>query len=450
MRRNVKGLFEGIGGLIALALPMVGSQLLQLTYNFIDMIWVGRLGGDAVAAVGSAGFFLNLGWALASIITVGVNVKLAHSIGAREELHSKQIAKGGLLGMIILASFFSVVMGGNATYWISMFNIESQWVNDAASIYLSIGAWGAVVTFLNLLFISVLNSYKQTKSAFKINSIGFVLNIILDPILIFGMGLGVKGAIIATLISKIVTLFFLARMVYLQGYLKVSIKHVGVSTLRSIVKIGFPTSVQRIIFGLIYIVMGRFIASFGSDAIAIQKIGIQIESITFTLVAGVSQASTIIVGQLYGAKNYREIKRTYKQALTISSSVGLILMLIFILVPEYLIRIFVDDPMIIEGGIWYLRIIALSQIFMTSEMIGMGTLNGLGLTFIPPINSVILTSLRIPLAYYLAFVVPVGLTGIWWSISITSILKGIVLTMMVYYIYRKKIKPNEAVVTDNN
>ncbi|QZT37419.1 MATE family efflux transporter [Halosquirtibacter xylanolyticus] len=439
---------QGLRSLMTLAIPMVGSQLLQLTYNFIDMIWVGKLGGDAVAAVGTAGFFLNLGWALASIITVGVNVKLSQSIGAKKELESKVIAKSGLLGMVFLALLFSVLMGSNTDYWISLFQMDNQWVNEASSNYLFLGSWGAIITFLNLLFISILNSYKQTKRAFKINSIGFILNIVLDPILIFLLDLGVQGAIIATLISKAVTLYFLAIEVYRKSYIRVSINNDGIRCLREIVRLGFPTSVQRIIFGLIYIVMGKFIATFGTDAIAIQKIGIQIESITFTLVAGISQASTIIVGQLYGAGKYNEIKQTYRQALLLSGSAGVILTLTFLLIPEYLIRLFVDSPEIIKGGAWYLRIIGVSQVFMTSEMIGMGTLNGLGMTVLPPINSILLTSIRIPIAYFLAFSTSLGLTGIWWSISATSILKGIVLTVMVLIVFHKRKGYNGTVVKE--
>ncbi|MDC1106906.1 MATE family efflux transporter [Prolixibacteraceae bacterium] len=439
----------GLRSMMALALPMVGSQLLQLTYNFVDMIWVGKLGGDAVAAVGTAGFFLNLGWALSSIITVGVNVKLSQSIGAKQELGSKIIAKSGLVGMMVLAIVFSMIMGSNTDYWISMFQMDNPWVNEAASNYLLLGSWGAIITFLNLLFISILNSYKQTKRAFKINSIGFILNIILDPVLIFILDLGVQGAIVATLISKTVTLFFLAKEVHRKSYLQVNLKDRGIQCLKEIIQLGFPSSVQRIIFGLIYIVMGKFIASFGTDAIAIQKIGIQIESITFTLVAGISQASTIMVGQLYGAGKYNDIKQTYKQALMLSGSIGGVLTLTFLLFPEYLIRLFVDSPEIIEGGAWYLRIIGVSQVFMASEMIGIGTLNGLGMTIIPPINSILLSSARIPIAYYLAFSTPIGLSGIWWSISATSILKGVLLTVMVLIVFHKRKGYNGTVVKEH-
>ncbi|QZE15836.1 MATE family efflux transporter [Halosquirtibacter laminarini] len=436
---------EALKSLLTLALPMVGSQLLQLTYNFIDMIWVGKLGADSVAAVGSAGFFLNLGWAMASMVTVGVNVKLSQAIGAKKERYAKIVAKSGFLGIAILAVIFSVTMGSSSTFWISTFAMKSEWVNIAASQYLSIGAWGSVITLINLLFISILNSYKQTKKSFKINSIGFILNIVLDPLLIFKFNMGVQGAIIATLISKAITLIFLFREVHKNAYMKVNISQEGGKCLKSIVSLGFPTALQRVIFGLIYIVMGRFIASFGTDAIAIQKIGIQIESITFTLVAGISQASTVIVGQLCGAKKYHEIKQTYRQALLLAACMGVFLTIIFLSIPEMLIRIFVDSPSVVQGGALYLRIIGISQVFMTAEMIGMGTLNGLGRTVIPPVNSILLTSLRIPLAYVMAFSFSYGLMGIWWSISITSVLKGLVLTGMVFYVFNKKITDDETV-----
>jgi len=424
--------------LLKLAFPIIGSYLLHMTYNLTDMIWVGYLGSGAVAAVGSAGFFLHLGWAMASIVTVGANIKIAHSVGAEDMNAAGRYSTAGLWGIGSIAILFTSVFLAIPEQFIGFFQMKDVQVNEMAVSYLIISAFGIIISFVNLLFISIFNAHGKTKISFKASVIGTLLNIVLDPLLIFVFKMGVEGAAVATIIGRGSSLAYFCFVykkfdtIYFRGLLP------NVTKLKKLFKVGLPAAVQRISFSIIYIFLARIIADWGPNAIAVQKIGVQIESITFMIVGGIMQAVTIMVGHSYGAKNLTEVPNIYKAGWRISLTVGVVTTLIFLLFPQTLFSIFVPEAESILMGKDYLMILAASQLFMCLEMISSGVFNGLGKTKIPASVSVIFTSLRLPGAYILGFYTFLGLNGVWWSITGSSILKGIVL----YFLLRTYFKNN--------
>lgn len=424
--------------LLKLAFPIIGSYLLHMTYNLTDMIWVGYLGSGAVAAVGSAGFFLHLGWAMASIVTVGANIKIAHSVGAEDMNAAGRYSTAGLWGIGSIAILFTSVFLAIPEQFIGFFQMKDVQVNEMAVSYLVISAFGIIISFVNLLFISIFNAHGKTKISFKASIIGTLFNIVLDPLLIFVFKMGVEGAAVATIIgrgSSLAYFYFVYKKydtIYFRGLLP------NVTKLKNLFKVGLPAAVQRISFSVIYIFLARIIADWGPNAIAVQKIGVQIESITFMIVGGIMQAVTIMVGHSYGAKNLTEVPNIYRAGWRISLTVGAVTTLIFLLLPQTLFSIFVPEAESILMGKDYLMILAASQLFMCLEMISAGVFNGLGKTKIPATVSVIFTSLRLPGAYILGFYTFLGLNGVWWSITGSSILKGIVL----YFLLRAYFKNN--------
>jgi putative MATE family efflux protein len=424
--------------LLKLAFPIIGSYLLHMTYNLTDMIWVGYLGSGAVAAVGSAGFFLQLGWAMVSIVTVGANIKIAHSVGAEDMDAAGRYSTAGFWGISGIAILFTSVFLAFPEQFIGFFQMEDVQVNEMAISYLWISAFGIIISFVNLLFISIFNAHGETKISFKASVIGTLVNIILDPLLIFSFDMGVEGAAIATIIgrgSSLAYFYFVYQKfdaIYFKGLLPITDK------LKNLFRVGLPAAIQRISFSVIYIFLARIIADWGPNAIAVQKIGVQIESITFMIVGGIMQAVTIMVGHSYGAKNLTEVPNIYRAGWRISLTVGAVTTLIFLLLPRTLFSIFVPEAESISMGKDYLMILAASQLFMCLEMISAGVFNGLGKTKIPATVSVIFTSLRLPGAYILGFYTFLGLNGVWWSITGSSILKGIVL----YFLLRAYFKNN--------
>ena len=419
--------------LIKLALPIILASLLQMTYNITDMFWVGRIGSDAVAAVGSATFFVNLGWALSSIVSIGAVVKISQAVGAKKELLSRKYASASIIMGVVLGLAYTFALLFFSKELIGFFQMDNQWVNDNASVYLRISSIGVIISFLNITFTAILNARGKTKLSFRAVLYGNIINLILDPLFITLLDGGVEGAAWATILSRLVSLIYFYIIIYKQQLIRFAFRGIDLQCFTSLLKVGFPGAIQRVLFTLIAIIIGRLVSEWGVDAIAAQKIGIQIEGITFMVVGGVQQAISIVVGQNFGAKNYKYIDRLYFSALKISGAVGLVSTVLFIAIPEELVSIFIDNPTTIEIGSQYLMIVGISQLFMCLEMVTGGVYNGQGLTQYSATVSVVFTSLRIPLAIWLSST-SLGVSGIWWSIAISSIIKG--LTLATLYRFR--------------
>jgi Na+-driven multidrug efflux pump len=183
--------------------------------------------------------------------------------------------------------------------------------------------------------------------------------------------------------------------------------------------------------------LGVIVASFGPVSIAVQKVGSQIESISWMTAEGLAIALSSFVGQNYGAKDYDRIKKGCKITIIIGIILGTINTLVLVFLGKYIFSIFINEGESILKGTDYLKILGYSQLFMCIEIIITGIFRGLGKTLVPSLVSIILTGSRLPLAYIISKPNILGIDGVWWSISISSILKGIILlsifiTMLKY------------------
>lgn len=434
--------------LVKLSLPIILTNFIQTAYGMVDMIWIGRLGSDAVAAIGTATFFINLALALFALIMIGSGVKIAQSLGAKKYTDAGEYINNGFLMSIILAIFYTVFVIYFRESFIGFYKLESNVENMAIS-YLVISALGIVFMYFNALFTTILNSYGNSKSPFIISTVGFIFNIVLDPILIFGIGefqgLGVNGAALATLAARIIV-FLIFIVVYKTVFINnIKNNRVNIDKIKEVLKMGGPISLQRVTFTLISIFIGRIIADFGSTAMAVQKVGVQIESISFMTIGGLQGAIASFVGQNYGANKISRIKEGYRSALKLTIVFGTSIAAVFLLFPEEIFRVFISEGEAVSMGANYIRILALSQVFMCMEILTVGAFNGIGKTYAPPIISVIFTGARIPLALILSIDAILGINGIWWSISITSFIKGILLVSW-FFIIMKNLKCNKETI----
>jgi putative MATE family efflux protein len=421
--------------LTTLSVPIMGSSLLQFTYNLVDMLWVGALGSDAVASVGSASFYLGLGYSINSLVVIGTGIKVAHAIGKKDDNEVKEYINAGLLINTIIAIIFALVLILKGRGLIDFLNINNLNVERDSYLFLAVSGPTMFFAFYNLLYARILGSFGNNKLTFDINSIGVIINIVLDPILIYVFKLGVLGASLSTLLANIM-MFFL----YLfksSDILKYNVKvKIYYKKVKEILLLGFPMAIQRILFTIINIFLARIIAIFGSNAIAAQKIGLQIESITYMVIGGLNGAIAAFTGQNFGARKYERIKEGYATAIKIGAVYSLIMALLFMFFNVPFIKLFVRDESTIVIAKAYLQAVAFSQIFSTIETVSNGLFTGIGKPKIPSIISIVFTVFRIPMA--LILIKPLGLTGIWISISISSILKGI--TAYLLYILQIKRK----------
>lgn len=437
MKRNIDLLHEPIlPALTRLALPIMATSLVQMAYNLTDMAWIGHLGAGAVSAVGSASMFTWFSQGVSNLAKMGGQVKVAHALGQRNQKEAAEYAQGAIQIGIFLALIFGFVTAACRRGLIGFFNMQNPDIIRDAESYLMITCGLILFSFLNVIFTGILTASGDSKTPFLSNVIGLIINMILDPVLIFGAGpvpaMGVVGAAAATVGAQaIVTAVFLVsirkdKIVFDKVHL---LRATGRPRLKQIVRIGFPASIQTMIYSGISMVLTRMVAGFGDTAIAVQRVGSQIESVSWMTADGFSAAINSFIGQNYGARQWKRVKEGYVKSAEIMFLWGMLSSALLIFGAEPIFRIFIREAEVVADGAVYLRILGVSQMFMCEEILTTGALSGLGRTMQASVISILLTSARIPLALILS-ATPLGLSGIWWALTISSVAKGI-----VYVIY---------------
>ncbi|OON90418.1 MAG: MATE family efflux transporter [Epulopiscium sp. Nele67-Bin002] len=408
--------------LISLALPVMGGSVLQFGYSLIDMLWVGRLGTNAVASVGSSSFFMGLGYAINALVVVGTGIKVSHKVGEGNETAARGYINAGLILNLIISLIYCSILFGFSHRFIGFLDLNNEIVEQQSNLYLKWSAVALFFIFLNTLFARIFGSYGNNKEVLKLSGIGTIVNIILDPVLIYGARLGVCGAAIATLIASIVTsILYLVRGRAIINYDK-TVK-ASFENFKEICRLGFPMAFQRILFTLVNIMLAKIIASFGAEAIAAQKIGLQVESVMLMVIGGLNGAMASFTGQNFGAKKYDRMLKGYNIAIAMGISYAIVTGVLFWIFPQQIGALFVSDELTIAITVGYLKVIAVTLAFAAVEMISNGFFAGLGQPKVSAIISITFTILRLPIALLLTSYY--GIYGVWLSIAITSALKGI-------------------------
>jgi Na+-driven multidrug efflux pump len=218
--------------------------------------------------------------------------------------------------------------------------------------------------------------------------------------------------------------------------------HLNVEAIKTILKISIPAAVQNILFTCISMVIARIIVDWGDTAIAVQKVGSQIESISWMTADGFAASLGAFIAQNYGAGNLKRVKKGYSIAMVIVLIWGAFCTILLIGFPGLIFQIFIPDKNVLPLGIDYLRILGFSQLFLCVEIATSGAFSGIGKTIPASIEGITLTALRIPLALLLS-ATALGLNGVWWSISISSTLKGIVLFIWFVFVMRKLLNKEQ-------
>ena len=427
-------LLEGkiLPALSALALPIMATSLIQMAYNLIDMIWIGKIGASAVASVGAAGMFMWLSNGLATLAKMGGQIKVGHALGAQKKEDAASYAQSSIQMGIVFAIGFGILSVVFADEMIGFFQLNSAQVIQDAKLYLMITCGLVIFSFMNQIFTGILTAMGNSRTSFIATGIGLVLNIVLDPLFIFGFGaippMGVAGAAIATVLAQLVVM-----LLFLYTILRDTVLFCDVHILhsyssqhtREIFRIGLPSAVQSMLFSGISMVIARLIAGWGDAAVAVQKVGSQIESISWMTAEGYAAALNSFVAQNHGAKNTDRIREGYRLSMIVMLSWGVFCSLVLIVFPQLIFQVFIQEAEVLPMGVDYLRILGVSQLFMCMEITTAGAFSGLGKTLPPSIVSITLTGARIPMAILLGRWL--GLNGVWWAITISSIGKGIVL-----------------------
>ncbi|WP_329903729.1 MATE family efflux transporter [Porphyromonas pogonae] len=428
---NIRGL------LMKLSLPIMGTSFIQMAYSFTDMAWLGRIGSKSVAAVGVVSVLVWLANSISSINKTGSEVTVGHALGRDDISEASQYASHNITMSLIISLLLAAIYYFFGRNILQIYELALD-VESVAINYLRIIIFGLPFVFMSNTFSGIYNASGISSVPFKIMSTGLVMNIILDPLLIFGFKMGAVGAAWATLICQLVVFFY-----FLFHYKRKDRLYAGLklfvplqkSFSEKILKIGLPVAILNSLFVFVNMYMGRLVSKIGGHVgVATLTTGGQLEAITWNTSQGVTTALGAIVAQNYTAKKAHRIFKAYKEALNFTFIFGIIGTILFVFFGQEVFSIIVPDPETYRVGGEYLKIDGYSQLLMMLEITTQGVLYGTGRTMPPAIISVVGNYLRIPLAWLLLSW-GWGLPSIWWAISITSMLKGI-----VAYVYYRSVK----------
>ncbi|HZK29109.1 MAG TPA: MATE family efflux transporter, partial [Clostridia bacterium] len=415
-----------------------------------DMYWVSSLGERAVAAVGTGG---TLFWLVDSLFTlprVGGQVLVGQSLGAGDQEGARGWARSALRIGYVLALILTVIFVFLAGPLTSIFNFNDLDTVTRTETYLRLVGIGLIPRVGVRLYSALLTASGNSFTPFVVFVTGLAINMALDPLFILGFGMDVSGAALATLISEF-TAFFLMVVAIRRNEqfanLRLFRSPVVFQRLLPIVKLGAPISVQSAMQAAVTIVISRQVVRFGDLAIAAQRLGAQIESITWMTADGFAVAVNAFIAQNFGAKKHIRIQKGYWTGFWLVSVLCTLTTMILYFLGEPIMTIFFRDPEAVIHGANYLHILSASQLLMGIQLLTTSAFAALGQSFVP---SVIVTSLmvaRIPLGAILAKT-SLGVSGIWWSLSITTNLAGLFLILALPF-YMRRLQTHTIPVTDS-
>ncbi|MFQ6082354.1 MAG: MATE family efflux transporter [Candidatus Aminicenantia bacterium] len=419
-----------------LAWPMMMGNVLQTTFNVVDMIFVGKLGPEAIAAVAMSGIILMLVITLIIGVATGTTAMVARFVGAKDYLEANNVAMQsliiGTLGSTILAAFgilFSRPL-------LRIFGADTI-VADLGTDYLQIMFVGSITMFILFLVGAILRGAGDALTPMLVLIFSTILNIIADPLLIFGIGifprLEIRGAAIATVFARGIGMI-IGLIILFRGYSYIHIKpkrfHVNFDIIKRIIKIAIPGSLEMSIRSVSGLILMSIVAFYGTYALAAYGIGLRINMVAMMPGFGLAAATATLVGQNLGAKQPKRAEKSARIAAGFYEIIMITIGFLFFIFAREIIHFFNTNPEVIRLGASFIRIISLSYVFLAMSIIFNRGLTGAGDTLSPMIiTGVSVLGLRIPLALILPKVTSLSITGIWLAIALSTVLEGTIIAL---------------------
>lgn len=428
--------------LFNLAMPIMATAFIQMAYSLTDMAWVGRLGSESVAAIGSVAILTWMSASISLLNKVGSEVSVGQSIGAENMEDARCFASHNISIALIISIIWGGILFFLARPIINIYALEEHITENAIS-YLKIVSTGLPFVFLSAAFTGIYNAAGRSKVPFFISGTGLILNLFLDPLFIFGFNLGTDGAAYATWLSQAAVLALFVyqlrnRDVLLGGFpffTKLRKKYSY-----RIIKLGAPVAGFNVLFAFVNMFLCRTASEVGGHiGLMTLTTGGQIEAITWNTSQGFSTALGAFIAQNYAAGYTTRVIKAWQTTLWMTFIFGTFCTLLFVFFGNEIFSIFVPEEKAYISGGEYLQISGYSQLFMMLEITTQGVFYGIGRTIPPAVISIVFNYMRIPLAILFAQM-GMGVEGIWWAISSTSIAKGLVLAIWFAIIKNRILK----------
>ena len=432
--------------LITMSLPMIISMLVQALYNIVDSMFVAQLNEDALTAVSLAFPIQNLMIAVAAGTGVGINALLSRSLGEKKYETANTIAKNGIL-LAVLSSIVFAILGLCGSQLFFQIQTENKQIIKYGYEYMSVITVASIGIFLQITFERLLQSTGKTIFNMVTQGIGAIINIILDPILIFGYfglpAMGVTGAAVATVIGQVIAaslgMFF--NMKY-NKEIHVCFRKFRPSktTITDIYKIGLPSIIMQSIGSLTTFGLNNILLALEETAATVFGVYFKLQSFVFMPVFGLTNGMIPIIAYNYGAKNKKRIYQTIKLSAAIAIGIMLIGVLIFQAFPATLLRLFEASDLMLEIGVPALRTISLSFVFAGFCIVSSCVFQALG----NGVYSMLLSIARqiviiLPIAFVFAKLF--GLSMVWFAYPIAEVVSVITCIFMLKHILKTRVKP---------
>jgi putative MATE family efflux protein len=413
--------------LVMLAVPMIMEMIMESIFAVVDVFWVAHLGAGAgaVAAVGLTESMMMILYALAMGVSIGVMALVARRVGEKDlEAAGHTAAQGIVLGLAI-ASAIGIAGAALAPQLMRTMGADDGVVAIGSGFTRVMLGFNASV-FLLFLINAVFRGAGDAALAMRALWLGNILNILLGPCFIFGLGpfpeLGVTGAAVATSIGRGTAVVYQLTMLA-GGRSKIAIarKHFAIDlrVMASVLRLASSATVQMLLLMTSYVGVMRILSSFGSEPLAGYTIGFRILMFAMLPASGLSNAAATLVGQNLGARQPDRAEQSVWQACRASAAFLTAVGILFIAGARVLVGLFTDDPVVLDHGVTYLRIVSLGFPFYAFGMVVMQAFNGAGDTRTPTlINVVVFWALQLPLAWLLSHHTSLGPSGVFVTLAV--------------------------------
>ena len=426
--------------ILLLSIPAVLEMIMESVFVIVDIFFVSKLGADAVATVGITESMVTIIYAIAIGLGTATTSMVSRRIGEKNHLAASKTAFQAILTGFIVSVLIGLPGAIFAGRLLELMGASKAIIVNMSG-YTRIMLGGNVVIMMLFIINAIFRSAGDAAVAMKVLWIGNIINIILDPCLIFGLGpfphLGVTGAAVATNIGRgtaVLVQFYL--LFFGKKRIELSIKQLGIDfhIMLKLIKLSFGSIGQNLISTSSWIALVRIISIFGSEVVAGYTIAIRIIGFTILPSWGISNASATLVGQNLGAKKPDRAER----AVWVTGWVNMILLgflgLILVLFPEPFIRIFIENDNVIKSGVLGLRIISIGFIAYGLGMVLVNSFNGAGDTSTPlKINIFAFWLVEIPLAWILAIKAGFNEEGVFIAIVVAESL----MTFIAWLVFRR-------------
>ncbi len=426
--------------ILLLSIPAVLEMIMESVFVIVDIWFVSKLGSDAVATVGLTESLITIVYAISLGLATATTSLVSRRIGEKNPDKATRTAIQSILTGIIVSTIIAVPGALYSGKLLDLMGASDEIVGKMSG-YARIMLGGNVVIMLLFIINAIFRSAGDAAIAMRVLWIGNIINIILDPLLIFGIGpfpeMGIEGAAVATTTGRgIAVIYQFWLLFYGKKRISISLRHFGIDfgIIAKLLRISTGSIGQNLIGTASWIALVRIISVFGSEIVAGYTIAIRIVSFTLLPSWGISNAASTLVGQNLGAKKPDRAQKS----VMVTGWVNMILLgtvgLVYIIFPGPFIGLFIDDPPVLKSGIECLRIVSIGFIAYGFGMVITNSFNGAGDTATPlKVNLFAYWMIEIPLAWILAIRFGMNENGVCWAIVIAES----VMTITAYLIFRK-------------